>query len=72
MRLGDSRLSPGATRLTTLAGTISSFSEAASKALPEMSGMRVGESTVQRTAERVGAQLGKTLAEGPVFGPSKR
>lgn len=71
LRLDDSRLSPGATRLTTLAGTISSFAEAASKALPEMSGMRVGESTVQRTAERVGARLGKKLAEGHVFGPSK-
>ena len=72
LRLDDSRLSLGATQLTTLAGTISSFAEAASKALPEMSGMRVGESTVQRTAERVGARLGKTLAEGHVFGASKR
>ena len=71
MHLSDSRLSPGATRLVTLAGTIGSFAEAAAKALPELSGLRVGESTVERTTERIGEALGKKLAEGSVFGPSK-
>ena len=55
----------------TLAGTIGSFAEAAAKALPELSGLRVGESTVERTTERIGEALGKKLAEGSVFGPSK-
>lgn len=70
MRLGRDSLSPGATRLVTLAGTIGSFAEAATKALPEMSGMRVSESTVERTTERIGEELGKKLAEGSVFGVS--
>jgi hypothetical protein len=54
----------------TLAGTIGSFAEAATKALPEMSGLRVGESTVERTTERVGEELGKKLAAGSVLGGS--
>jgi len=71
MRLGSGTLSPGATRLVTLAGTVSSFAEAATKALPELSGLRLGASTVERTTERVGAELGEKLAEGSVFGDSK-
>lgn len=61
-------LSPGAAELVALAGTLSSFAEAAQKTLPKLAGLVVGESTVERTTERVGADVGDHLAEGRTFG----
>lgn len=54
-----------------LAGTLGSFAEAAEKVLPKLTGLRVSESTVERTAEALGAVLGKRLTAGMVFGPSE-
>ena len=54
-----------------LAGTLGSFAEAAEKVLPKLTGLRVSESTVERTAEALGAVLGKRLTAGTVFGPSE-
>ena len=63
-RLGLDRsdLSRGACRVVALAGTVSSFAEAATETLPELCGLRVSESTVERTTERVGADV-EVLAE---------
>ena len=46
-----SKLTPGAEEVATLAGTTDSFAEAAEKFLPKMSGLRLSESTVERTTE---------------------
>jgi hypothetical protein len=54
-----------------LAGTLSSFAEAAQKILPKLSGLHLSESTVQRTTERVGQEVGKRLADGKTFGPQQ-
>jgi hypothetical protein len=69
--LADSDLSRGATEAVALAGALSSFAEAAQKTLPKLAGLRVGESTVERTTERTGADVGARLAEGRTFGPKR-
>ena len=70
--LGAADLSPGAEQAVTLAGTLGvSFAEAAQKVLPRLAGLRVAESTVERTTERVGAELGRRLAAGETFGPDR-
>lgn len=64
-------LSRGATEAVALAGTLSSFAEAAQKILPKLSGLHLSESTVQRTTERIGEEIGKRLGEGQTFGPNQ-
>jgi len=66
--LTTSDLSRGATEAATLAGTVTSFAEAARKILPRLSGLHLSESTVERTTERVGEELGRRLREGQTFG----
>lgn len=61
-------LSRGASEAVALAGTLSSFAEAAQKTLPKLAGVCVSESTVERTTERVGQDVGTRLAEGQTFG----
>jgi hypothetical protein len=61
-------LSRGASEAVALAGTLSSFHEAATKTLPKLAGIRVSESTTERTTERVGEDVGKRLSKGETFG----
>jgi hypothetical protein len=61
-------LSRGAAEAVALAGTLGSFAEAAQKILPKLAGLRVSESTVERTTERVGEDVGKRLGAGRTFG----
>lgn len=61
-------LTPAAEELATLAGTVGSFAEAAEKFLPKMAGLRLSESTVERTTEAAGERLGKLWAEGHTLG----
>ena len=69
--LGGPGLSRGATELVALAGVLGSFAEAADKVLPRLAGLRVSESTAERLTEQVGADLGRRLAAGEVFGPAR-
>jgi hypothetical protein len=39
--------------------------------LPKLAGLRVAESTVERTTEALGAALGERLSAGEVFGPAQ-
>ena len=55
--------------MTALAGISDSFGAAAKRTLVKMSGIHLCESTVQRTTEASGAQLGERLEQGEVFGP---
>jgi hypothetical protein len=68
LRLSPQRLTPAAQEVTTLAGILESFGEAAGRTLAKLSGLRLSESTVQRTTEAGGEQLGKRLQQGEVFG----
>src|SRR5438067_49317 len=68
LRLTDAALSAGAREVVGLAGALGSFAEAAEKVLPRLAGLRVAESTVERAAERAGADVGRRLAAGETFG----
>jgi hypothetical protein len=63
------QLTGGAEELATLAGTVSSFAEASAKFLTKMSGLRLSESTVERTTEDAGQRLGDLWAGGHTLGP---
>jgi hypothetical protein len=63
---------PATERLVSLAGILSdSFGEAAERVLPEMAGLRVAETTVQRTTESVGERLADHRRNGRTFGFSR-
>jgi hypothetical protein len=56
---------PGAEHVIALTGTLDSFATAAHKALRLLTGLRLSESTVERTTEAAGARAGAALAAGP-------
>jgi hypothetical protein len=62
-------LTAGAERIVTLAGAIDGFARAAELILPEMAGLRLSESTIERTTEAAGERLGDLLGEGHTLGP---
>jgi hypothetical protein len=68
--LGLSRqaMTPGSRELVGLVGAVDSFGEAADLVLRKTSGLRVSESTVERTCEAVGGDIGRRLADGETFG----
>jgi hypothetical protein len=68
LRLSPQRLTPAAEEVTALAGVQESFGKAADRTLRKLSGLRLSESTVERTTEAAGARLGARLAEAAVFG----
>ena len=64
-------LSRGAAEAVALAGAVGSFAEAATEVLPKLAGLRVSESAVERTTERVGEDVGRRLGAGRTFGPKR-
>jgi len=71
LRLAGGDLTPAAEELVSLAGLLTSFAEAAQKVLPRLAGLRLAESTAERTAEAAGARLARRRAAGEVFGPAR-
>jgi hypothetical protein len=69
LALGRRDLTPAAAEIVTLGGTLDSFAETAERTLVKMSGLRLSESTVQRTTEDAGKRLGELLAAKVQFGP---
>jgi hypothetical protein len=59
---------PGLCEVIAIAGAVDSFAEAGAVVLRKMAGVRVSESTVQRTSEAVGHDIGSRLAAGETFG----
>jgi len=71
--LTERSFTPAAERLVSLAGAVSgSFAEAAQRVLPEMAGLKVPETTVQRTTEGVGARIAEHQRSGRTFGFARR
>jgi hypothetical protein len=64
-------LTPGAREAVAIAGAVDSFAEAASVVLKKLSGLRVSESTAQRTGEAAGRDIGRRLAAGETFGAAR-
>jgi hypothetical protein len=68
--LTQRRLTPAAQQVVALAGALGdSFEEAAEDILPRLAGLRLSESTVQRTTEDAGQRVGERLSAGETFGP---
>ena len=67
--MSPQRLTPAAEEVTALAGVQESFGKAAGRTLRKWAGLRLCESTVERTTEAAGARLGARLAAGAVLGP---
>jgi len=68
LRLSAQRQTLAAQEVITLSGIQASFGKVADRTLWKQTGLRVSESTVQRTTETAGERLGKLLDEGAVFG----
>jgi hypothetical protein len=71
LRLSPQRLTPAAQEVTALAGIQESFGKAAERTLRKLAGIALSESTVERTTEAAGEQLGQALEAGAVFGPKQ-
>jgi hypothetical protein len=67
LRLSRQAMTPGAKELVSLIGAVDSFGEAADIVLKKTSGLRLSESTVERTCEAVGRDIGRRLADGETF-----
>src|SRR5262249_31968219 len=64
---------PATERLVSLAGALGDrFAEAADKILPELAGLRVAETTVQRTTEGAGQRLSAQRRQRRAFGFARR
>ena len=62
--LSASHLTPAASEVTCLAGVQTSFAQASETTLRKMCGLRLSESTVERTTESAGERLRALLAGG--------
>jgi hypothetical protein len=71
LRLSPQRLTPAAQEVASLAGIQESFGKAAGRTLRKLAGIRVCESTVERTTEAAGERLGQALERGEVFGEKR-
>lgn len=71
LSLSPLRLTPAAQEVTALTGIQESFGKAAERTLRKLAGLRLSESTVERTTEAAGQRLGEQLQEGVVFGPQQ-
>ena len=63
-------LSPALERVATLAGTVADSFEKGADLLEEMAGVRLGESTVERTTEDAGHRLADLVEAGAALGPA--
>lgn len=71
MGLSRNHLTPAASEVVSLLGVQTSFAQAAEVALRKLCGLRLSESTVERTTESAGERLAKLLEEKITFGPEQ-
>jgi hypothetical protein len=71
LRLTRQALTPAAREAVCLAGAVDSFGEAADVVLEKLANLHVSESTVERTSEAIGQDIGRRLAAGETFGTSE-
>src|SRR5215472_3731192 len=67
LRVSPQCLTLATQEVTTLAGIQESFGKAAERTLLKLTGLRLSESTVERTTEAAGQCLGELLEQGAVF-----
>ena len=71
LHLGKTDQTPGTEEVVAFTGSLDSFATAANKVLVKLTGLRLSESTVERTTEAVGERLGKVLESRKTIGPAK-
>ncbi len=71
LRLGAQPLTPAAEEVSAMAGVLGSFADGAERVLRKMAGLRLSESTVERTTEAAGERVAAQLAAGESLGPSR-
>ena len=64
-------LTPGSEEIVALAGVLGSFADGAERVLRKLSGLRLSESTVERTTETAGRRVREQLDEGKSLGPRR-
>jgi hypothetical protein len=69
--LGTAHLTPAASEVASIAGVQTSFAQSAEVTLQKLSGLRLGESTVERVTEGAGERLARLLQEKVTFGEKK-
>jgi hypothetical protein len=67
--LTTGHLTPATERVATLAGAVADSFERGAELLEELSGIRLGESTVERTTEDAGRRLAEAVEAGVALGP---
>jgi hypothetical protein len=72
LRTADQRMTPGAREVVCLAGIQESFGKAADRTLYKLTGIRLSESTVERTTEAAGAFLQGQQEAGVLLGEGER
>jgi hypothetical protein len=70
LRLSDGALTPAANEIAALAGVLGSFADGADRVLWKMAGLRLSESTVERTTEAAGRRVREQLDGGKPLGPT--
>ena len=70
MRLKSIALTPASEEMVSLAGVLGSFADGADRVLQKLAGLRVSESTVERTAEAAGMRVREQICEGKPMGPT--
>lgn len=65
------RLTPGAEQVVALGGVLDAFGETADRVVRKMSGLRLSESTVERTTEDAGRRVVKLWDEKQLLGPDR-
>jgi hypothetical protein len=67
----EATVSPAAAEVACIAGVQPSFAEASEKVLPKLAGLRVAESTVERSTEAAGERLAAAQASGQASAPAQ-
>jgi len=70
IRIGERFLTRAAEEMSALAGLLGSFADGAERVLQKLAGLRLSESTVERTTEAAGCRVRKQLDEGKSLGPT--
>jgi len=71
LRIAAQRMTPGAREIVSLAGIQESFGKAAERTLFKLAGLRLSESTVERTTEAAGTHRAEQLQQGKRLGPNR-
>lgn len=72
LRLSQRALTPAAEEVVAQAGVLESFGHGSQSVLRRMAGLRLSESTLERTTEAAGERVVKQLRQGETLGPSHR